>query len=180
MYERRGGGASGSAGVQHSFVGRNAVGAAQETLVSLQWLMKKITLASSGLIVSIGASLQVQSSAVDNFLVALFADNAGSPRELLSASGDIKSSATLLLTTVNGQGVRRWFHRPVGYYAAAGDYWIGCSVGSDAAIDTRIDLDTTGGTDRTYTSGDLWVADAGFYTVTTTVKNYSIRASVLS
>lgn len=169
----------GGGGVSHSYVGYNTIGGSTENLVSSRVYMKKITLAANGFLASIGAYLQERDNGdhLGDVAMALFADNAGSPRELLATS--TLSQIQLGLFSANGvQGGARWFHKPIGVWCTAGDYWI--AIGFEtAASGLRITYDGSG-SDRYYTSGGFWIVDSGLYAVTTSANKYSIRASILT
>jgi hypothetical protein len=102
----------------------------------------------------------------------IYTDNAGTPDRIVAhaAMGPVYLS--------NGTSTAgRWLQVPMGVYLPAGDYWIAM-----LAVDAQHDIavDTSGGTDRTYVTNATGQADWGFFAPTTTAKDYSIRASLLS
>lgn len=172
------GAAGGGGGLTQAYVGTNSVGGSLETLVTRKWLLKSVVLANACLITDIEASIKASADKVDNFIVALFADNAGSPKELLALGGEPTASTVMALTTVVGAGTARWLGRAIGYWAAAGTYWLGVSAGTDTDIGLQIAY-ATSGSDRYFTTGGTWVTDAGYTTVSTGTNDYSIRANTI-
>lgn len=171
----------GGSGVTLSRLGKTAVGGTWETLTTHRYYMKKITLAGAGVLTSVEAYIQLSNEAqVRQLGFALWADNAGSPRELLAYSDNRTTS--ILLDAVNGAGGinARWYSGAFGRYLGAGSYWIGCGS-IDTASGGHFQLAYDGsGSDRYYTSGSAWISDSGFYAVTTGTRDYSICATVIA
>jgi hypothetical protein len=141
--------------------------------------MKKITVATAGIITSISAYIQERDAGdhLGDLAAALFTDNAGSP-DLLIAGSNVQLVTVGLIKAAGVQGSARWFHRAMGVYVTATDYWIAVTEPSGAS-GHRIYKDGSG-SDRYYTSAGTWIIDSGFYTVTTSTDKYSIRASIIS
>lgn len=157
----------------HTYVGYDTVGATDETMTQHRHYMKKITLATPGVLKVIEAHVKWTSDAnAATFRFCIFEDNAGTPRYLLAA---VDSGPTFLKPS-NGVDAFRWFGTGVNRYLAAGDYWIGVVCNGVSAV---IKKDTSG-TDRYFTAGGDWSLDAGYNTITTTTDRYSIRASIQS
>ncbi len=173
--------ASGGGGLTHTFAGYNTVGGSYESMITHRWYAKKITLASAGLLASIGAYIQATTSdSVGGAIgVCLWDDASGTPDHVLSFITQFDDTA-LLDNVSGGGGVSRprWLHRPVGMWLAAGDYWIGIAA-SDITDTIQVAYDGSG-SDRYFTAGGHWVADWGWYTPTTSSNKYSIRADVLT
>lgn len=169
--------AGGAGGINHSYVGYNTVGASVETMAALgatSIRFKTVTLASAGLITSIGVNLTDSgTNGVSMLYGGLYEDNAGTPRNLLAVTGGSPANDTFVL-----KARARWVHMPLGYYAAAGTYWLAV-VNTDSSATLQIAYDT-GGSDKSTLPTGGWIQDADFATITTGSKNYSIRASVLS
>jgi hypothetical protein len=163
-------GGSSSGGITQSYVGKNAVGATWETLVGLRVYAKKITLSTPGQLSTIEAHLRQSGGAAGETRAGLYTDVSGTPGVLLAQPAP---GSTYLSS---GSTVGRWFCFPVGMWLAAADYWIAVF---DISAVHDIAVDTSGGTDRTYTSNTTAQADWGFFTPTTTSKDYSIRASIV-
>lgn len=165
-------------GFSHAYIGYNTIGGSTEGVTAFRWFIKKVTLASAGYIASIGVYLDnVTNGNVIAINAAVFEDNAGTPRYVLAGNTstqefwlDHDSSAT--------PGDPRWVHIPVGFYAAAGDYWIG--VGLNCTTNSYNVYKDGSGADRYFTPAANRIVDAGQVTVTTTTDRYSIRASLLT
>lgn len=162
-----------SVGQTQSYLGKNAVGASTEAFAANRVYLKKITMASAGHMNSIEAHLKDGGGGqVASFQVALFADNAGAPGKVLFLGGGIHVNNSFVPDATAG-----WVGAPVGAYLSAADYWIAVDMTDNGSA--VIYLDTSGGTDRYYDPGNVWIADSSLETVNTTVKDYSIRASIL-
>jgi hypothetical protein len=169
------GGGGGGAGA-YSYLGYNTVGASSEVATNHRVYMKKITVPSNGILLNVAAHIQNDSADhVQQVGVAVFSDNSGSPLRLLAAA--LNPDASTLLESAASTPVARWLAIPINLEVVAGDYWIAVMI-AHASNPGSIDYDASG-TDRYYTSGGVWFADAGFYTVTTGTRNYSIRGAFL-
>jgi len=159
-------------GGSHSYVGYNTIGGTTENTTNLRVYMKKITLASAGVIVSIGAYLGQFQDVATSFAAAIYSDIAGAVGvQLASTTEDthVYESAATPTYTVG------WRHRPMGLYCAAGDYWI--AFRTSASLVLYYD---GSGSDRYYTAGGSYFADGGRFSETDSTRIYSFRASVLS
>lgn len=178
------GGTTGGGTAAQSYVGAAAPGSSMAAFVSQRVYLKKVTLANAALMSDIEAYVDGAAAAgqVDSFAVALFSDKAGSPASILAAN--MLNAQSLLLDPSNNNSAAdsppRWLSLAIGRWLAAGDYWLAVSILTDTAIGTRLGVDTTGGSDRYYTSGGAWLSDAGFYALTTTTNSYSIRANLIT
>lgn len=169
LLDSAGGGGTGS------YLGYNTAGGTTETMTSKKVYAKKITVASAGLLVSVGAYVKDDGADhVGALHVALFEDNAGTPRKLLAYN--FPAGTSLLPETAAATTAARWIEIPLAAPVAAADYWIAVMDSSTSPLVIHKDAS---GSDRTYTSGGAWLADWGFYTPTTTTDKYSIRAIVL-
>lgn len=172
---------AGDADLSANYVGTSTTGTATELFTSKRVLLKKVVLAQPGLLTDIGAYVNGDPGNVDNIAAGLWADNAGTPSQLIAAN--ISPSTSMLLSQSTTVFPQRWFTLAIGRWLDAGTYWIGVStLKDDANIGTSIAY-TTGGSDVSYTptgTTDNWLSDATYYTNTNTTKNYSIRANVLS
>ena len=171
---------SGGGSLTQAYVGYNTIGASQENITGRRWYLKQITLANDCLLTDIEAYIDAANGVdqVDSFSVALFADNAGAPREILQYNES--PAGSLLPDNVSGAGgdQARWFGLAIGRWLVAGDYWIGVASVEAAVGSLRIYYDS-GGADPIFTAGGDWVTDAGFTTVTDSTREYSIRANTI-
>lgn len=165
-------------GFSQSYVGTNSVGGTWEAGVIRTVYLKKITVPSGGrLLADIQAHLRSAAGGqVGGVAFGLYADNGGAPREFLG-HGPLAVNDSVLMSTSASAGLGRWLGAGFSRWLDAGDWWIGVYIVDTTGIE--IATVTTGGTDRTYQAGGTWQTDAGFTTVTTTVKDYSIRASLI-
>jgi hypothetical protein len=80
-------GLTGVGGLTHSYLGYNTIGGSTEAVTVRRWYAKKITVATDGIITSIGAYLdQTVAGATTQFSAAVYEDNAGSPRYVLATN----------------------------------------------------------------------------------------------
>jgi hypothetical protein len=167
-----------SGGLSHSYAGKSTIGASFLALTDKVWSAKKITLAADALLVSIGAYIKDSASGgVVSFGVALWADDSNDVGVQLG--GMTTPTLSLLPEGPASTSTARWYHRPIGVFLTAGDYWIGVAqLDHSGAEALSIAYDT--GTDKTITAGGTWIPDGKFYSRTTTARDYSIRASILS
>jgi hypothetical protein len=174
-----GAGGGGGGGLTQAYVGYNTAGGTIESWTANRVFAKKITLANDALITDIEAYVDQGGGddSVADMMVALFEDNAGTPRYLLSHQHNPTQAAHVLDTTSGGGGHQnpRWLGLPIGRWCPAGDYWIAAMATSSRM---RIYKDASG-SDRYYTATGTWLADWGFYAATTTTDRYSIRANTI-
>ncbi len=172
-----------SGGLTHAYLGYDTVGASWETMTTDRVYAKKITVATAGIITSIGAYVQNNAAAADDqvesLAAAVYTDAAGTPGLVVAYSVNPLTSIMLdALAGAGGDGVGRWLHIPIGLYVAAGDYWIAVA-GMDTITSMQIAYDGSG-SDRYYTAAGTWFVDWGWYAPTTGSNKYSIRASIIS
>lgn len=161
--------------LSHSYIGYNTIGASQEAVTNGRAYLKKVTIAADGVLTSIGAYYDMPSTAGTHQTgVVVHADVAGAVGEPIAHSPCIDVSGTGLVTaTSNAQ----WRHMPMGLYLPAGDYWIGIMFrGDGVAPDLYYD---TSGSDRIYTSGDVYFASPTVHADSDSTRQYSIRGSFL-
>ena len=170
--------AGGGGGGSFSYLGYDTVGGSTETMTTNRHYLKKITVASSGLILSVDAYLSNNGGDnVQAFGVSVYTDSAGVPSRLISYFGNPLLSVLLESTTATP--VARWLSMPMAVRVTSGDYWIGVVNNATVGPGT-IAYDV--GTDKHYTPGGAWAADpgGGLYALTTSARQYSIRASFLT
>lgn len=166
---------AGGSGLTHSFIGKNSAGASQFVGTANRWYIKKVTVASDGLLASIGAYVRMNGGQVGGLISAVFSDNAGDPDLALTSLANTGS-----VNTIATSSTWRWVQMPIGLWCPAGDYWLGISAANDTSSTFEFSYDTTGGTDRRFDPTGEWIMDPSDRTVTTTTENYSIRGSLLS
>jgi hypothetical protein len=177
-------GGGGGSGITHAYLGYNTVGASTESMTTDKVYAKKITVASAGILTSIGAYCDNDPAAVDDSVTdlsaAIYTDASGTPDNLIFVISNTALSSFLDDTPgAGGDGVARWFHVACGMYLTAADYWIAVKVHTNSNTSRRIYLDGSG-SDRTYVSGGDWFSDWGWYSPTTTANKYSMRASIIT
>lgn len=173
--------------LSHTYIGYNTVGASQETITAWRFYLKKVTLASAGLISSIGANIQLGSNSVVDLAVGVYSDNAGTPYTPLgmsnhgTGSGGSETGLYLVDSVAPTYHAPAWIHRPLGLWLPAGDYWLAVVMGSTNASTLKLSHDGSG-SDRwanavspTKGAWSPWAA----LTPTTSSNQYSIRASLV-
>jgi hypothetical protein len=169
-------------GLTRSTAGTTTVGGSFDSISGSKVLLKKVTLASAGLIASVTFHVKGGTTNLAALGVALRGDSSGSP-------SDYVAMAAAPAAYVNGTGAAnnygmylsttaRWFSIPLGYWAAAGDYWL-CVVGSPViAGGAQIAYSSGTGSDRTVNAPTVGVLKDGD-TVSTGTNDYSIYADIL-
>lgn len=174
-------GATGSSGaVTHSYLGHNSIGASNEAVQADDvWTLKKFTLAAAGFVAEIQLYLLPQGiDHVFGFNAMLHADNAGAPGAIIAAPVYVDSFHWLPYPSVGGAGPAGWYGIPIApTWLPAGDYWVSFAPGA-SSLAANIAYDTSG-SDQRYTSAGHWGAAGGYYSLTNTTKNYSVRVGVL-
>lgn len=171
-----------SSGISQAYAGYNTVGGSTEVMTAGKMYMKKITLASDGLLTDIEAYIDHSAvSEVQGFSAFLMSDNAGAPNSLIQVGGLVANQGIFLNTNA------RWFGFPIGKWLIAGDYWICVMRPFDPGSDIRIYYDGSG-SDQVVVTGSVsfagfsnyWMADASLYSPSNSGNQYSIRANILS
>lgn len=167
-------------GLSHAYVGRNAIGGSWLTMIGARHYMRKVTLASAGLLSSISAYYRHVSLDLDDIKFSLYTDIAGDPGRLIGFTylGEKPDYGSINMGTT-----ARWIHSPIGVWLTAGDYWIAASHWKSENNIAQIAYDATGGGGRyftTTTNNSGYSGEPPDNSVTTTSEDYSIRASVLT
>lgn len=163
---------TGGSSFTHSYIGRNTVGASFEALVASRQMMKKVTVASAGMLQNVGIHVKVPTTTDIVYLTAFVLTDAAGVPDLL-----IAQSTTHQLGFKNGNAAR-WYHMPVPIYLTAADYWVGVVVILNNTSSMQVAYDT-GGSDPYFTVGQF-ALDGNYAARTDSTKNYSIRASILT
>lgn len=164
----------GGGSLSHTYLGYNTAGGSTETMTRYRQIMKKITASSDGVILNVGAYLKPSAASnVMGFSVAVLADNAGNPDEIISL---VPWHAVYSVLLDNSY---RWVSIPMSLWVTAGDYWIAISdIGSGSRL--QIAYDGSGG-DKYWATGNPWMTGTdGGYSLTSTTNKYSLRAGFLS
>lgn len=162
-----------------TYVGYNTVGGTQQTPTMSRWYLKKVTVASAGVLQSIQLYIREAADSLQVLRAALFEDNAGAIGKFLSATSAMQLAPTNNATFGDGSttSIARWFGIPVGYEVTATDYWIAWNWTGSGTPKQFYDA---GGSDRYWDSGGDFITDGGRYAETDTTFRYSARALVIS
>lgn len=169
--------APGGGGLTHSYEGYNTIGASTEVTTGARIYTKNLTLASDGLIASIGWYGDWNSANVYAINVGVWTEVSSVPA-ILSAANTTPAQSIIGIHT-GGTFPKRWLHVPIGFWATAGEWWIGVQFVTGVGSGTDLHYDT-GGADRYWTPSGNWLNDGGENSQTDSTRHYSIRASVLS
>lgn len=173
----------GGGGVIQAYVGKNAIGASSETGSDYRQIVKKITLANACLITDIEVYLKNNAAAQAGAVtVFLYDDVTGKPVHLLAWGARDAINFNLYRVAATA-GDARWFGTPLGYWAAAGDYWIGFQWTVQGAQYLQY-YDTAGSDYYWDKGGNGFITDAPdttgtVYVLTNSTKDYSIRANTI-
>lgn len=160
-------------------LGTTSIGASFDT--TLKTVVKKITVASAGLLASINIGLKGDTTNTANLTAMLLTDSAGTP-SLVRASGNPQrghSSSSTLDSAIFINATARFIAIPVGVWLAAADYWIGAVVDGTSGNGAQIAYAAGTGTDRTSTQTDA-ARDYSITTLTAGTNDYSIYADFLT
>lgn len=174
------GSAGGGSGFTHAYVGYDTIGGSNEN-AQQRIFLKKVTLASDCLVTSVGVYIdQVTNNEIVSINVGILSDVAGDPGIILAGSiGASADNGVFLAESGGSSGTARWFHRPLGYWATAGDYWLAVNVRDNGSGTTHNVYYDGSGSDKTYLPASFRMSDEGWTTTTTTSNKYSIRASTI-
>lgn len=169
-----GSGGGGNYTAYRANIGYDVIGVGIETMTQRRVYLKAVSSSYDGVI--LGVSAYVNNNASDNvqdYSAVIMSDNAGNPHRVLAYNRNTLQS--ILLESASSTPVARWLNVPVSLNISSGTvYWIGIQ-NNTATGQGSIAYDT--GSDKYYTSAGDWFTDGGFYTITTTARNYSIVAN---
>lgn len=159
-------------GSTQSYLGYNTVGASFETLVVSRQYMKKITVAATCQLLSVGFYLKAPSvTDVVRLYPVIMSDASG-------AAGPLIGSMNSAGFGIKNGAFARWVDFPLAGRLTAADYWIGVAVAANGTNTVSIAYDT-GGSDPYITGGD-YVTDGNLSSPTDSTRQYSMRASILT
>jgi hypothetical protein len=163
----------------HSFLGYNTVGGSAETMTQYRWYAKRITAATDGILLSLGAYIKWGADDLGAIMAAVYEDAAGPvPNKALFATSIGTGSDTVDLSEAAGTRNPRWFSLPCGLFVTADDYWIAFATRNNS---TQADIYyDTSGSDRYWTPGGFRILDGAYLSQTDSTRNYSIRASFIA
>lgn len=163
----------GGGGITHTALGNTGTGTAAENMLQYRVYLKKITIASAGLLSSVHAYVDNQANPgnVASADFAIWDDNNNAPNHLLTETAGRTTSLYI-------PSQQRWISAAFGRWLDPGSYWLGVQSSNATGV-MRIWYGTGGG-DPYYTSSGAWFADGGSYAVTTSTKNYCIRADLVT
>ena len=171
----------GGGGITHTYYGHNAIGGSNEAVPNGDvWTLTKFTLSTAGW--CSGMSLYLLPQGTDHvigFNSYLAADNSGNPGVMLTSPTYYTPYVFVPYSSVGGAGTNGWYQIPfAGVWLAAGSYWAGWSPMSNS-LSANIAYDTSG-SDQRYTAAGHWATNGGYYTLSNTTKQYSVRVDVLT
>ena len=157
----------------HSYVGYNTVGASKEAWGGKS-IATKITLATDGLLASIGFHIDQAADNVYNTMIPnVWADDTNAIGVVIFTTAGVVGGA--YYGGPQATYPARWTTYPCGLWLPAGDYWIGAGYGPSCNI-----YYDTSGSDRTLAwSANTSTVDGARWTQTDTTKKYSIRGSII-
>lgn len=159
-----------------SYKGYNTIGASTEAVSGSTAYAKQVTFATDGLITGLGLYLDHTSDTVAGSpLTGVWEDSANTLGTLI-AQKNASVSDTFYLGSSTISWPARWIEVPLTFYVTAGTYWVGFLFGDIGSL--RIYYDGSG-TDRTFVSGGVWLANGARYTQTNTTRKYSMRVGFI-
>ncbi len=162
----------------HSYVGYNQVGASQENMPNTRIYLKRFTIASQGYLAAIYAYVQQDSDNGHALMAGVWSDVAGSPGDLASHTPGQNGISFNLSEGAAGPWNARWLAIPCGIILAAGSWWYGVMRSDSQAGNLKLSYDV--GADKYWDIGSVWLPDVNRYTLNTSARQYSTRASVLT
>lgn len=176
--------AGGGGGLSQSYVGYNTIGGTAVGVTTLEVNVQKITLANDCLVTDVEVYIKNNSAANPlTIVLGLWSDNAGKPKTLLSAGSPHGGNPLNLYRVSATAGDARWLGWSPGRWCAAGDYWVGWQMRSDASKHDFY-YDATGSGYKWSTGGNDFLTDAPdtsgtVYTLSSVSRTYSIRANTI-
>jgi len=165
-----------SGGITRTHYGYDTIGGTSAGWSDGETVMKKIT-PGAGWLAGLAVYVQGGADNVPALMPGIWSDSSGSPKYLIAsgANGDGANQFVLGLSS-SGPWDARWMWMPIGMEtAAATDYWIGAQKRSGT-----LSYFYDSGSDRHFTAGGWWLADAGRYTDTDSTHKFSLYAVVLT
>lgn len=185
LQELGAGGGGGGGGLTQAYIGTNSIGGSSEVGTDHRQILQKVTLANACLISGIEVRIKNNNAGqVGDLLAFVYDDVSGKPQHLVAwgAGGETARGFNLYRVSATA-GDARWLNTPIGYWAAAGDWWIGFQWTSQGG--QYLQYYATGGSDYYFDKGgNSFVTDAPdtsgtVYTLTNSTKTYSIRANTI-
>jgi hypothetical protein len=141
--------------------------------------IKKITLASAGVISAINAHMK-GNNATNTIAAVMYSDSGGNPTNLLYVHGPVITATPVRAEIMTMNTTARWLTFPVGGWFAAGDYWIGVWFQDGAGTSTSLAYASGTGSDRTVGGGvENLPQDSSVQAISTGTNDYSIYADIL-
>jgi hypothetical protein len=166
-----------STGITLTTQGTTSAGASFATGRGLY--VKKITIASACVIQSIVAFVKGDGSSYLGMNAYIYADSAGSPTNIIASSGP---AGTTDIAKVTAVGILNTTVRavtfPIGFVAAAGDYWIGFWTQSPTS-NLSLAFNSGTGTDKTQLLGGDAIKDSSVAAFSGTSNDYCIYANIV-
>jgi hypothetical protein len=165
--------AAAGGGVALSQLGTTSVGGLTENMVTRTLWLKQITPSTNGLLLGVSGAIAGNGGNVFGYYAAVYSNVSGAPGVILSYVPFSRDFDAFFSTT------RRWLTIPLIVPVVAGtSYWIGIGRKDNNGTGNPTIAYAAGGSDRTALPTGDWIADTA--TITTTTRNYSIYATVLS
>lgn len=163
-------------GLIRSTLGTTSVGASFDTR---GMKIKKITLASAGLLASINAHMKGNGTNELSICAVVYSDSGGNPTNLLYV-GPITTSTPTRVNVAKLNTTARWLTFPIGVWLAAADYWIGVFFTDGTGSANSLAYASGTGSDRTVGGGVVDTpVDSSIQAISTGTNDYSIYADVL-
>lgn len=142
-------------------------------------VIKKITLATAGLLASINAHAKGDGTNAAVVAGVVYVDSGGNPTNIISApTSDVVSGSGTRSMLLNSTA--RWMSWPVGVWLASGDYWIGLFWDNGGTNGFQLAYSSGTGSDRTQALTSPFVPqDSSVVSISTGTNNHSIYADIL-
>lgn len=173
------GGAGGAGGATFSTLGTTSAGASFATGRGLY--VKKVTLASTGLIASIAGFVKGNASNYEGIGAALFSDTTAAPINIIAVSSQFTTvdAASKVGAIGRVNTTVRALTFPIGFVATAGDYWIGIWIQNSDGSSVSLAFNSGTGSDKTQLAGGDGIADSSIAAFSGTSNDYCIYANIV-
>jgi hypothetical protein len=170
---------AGGGGITRSTLGTTSAGASFATTRGVY--IKKVTMATAGLVGSIHAFVKGNAANGTAIGVGILSDNSGAPLSIIAVNGPIMVESTSDPTVSLGMSTTvRDVSVPIGRWLAAADYWLAVAIHAAAGSRIQLAFNAGSGTDRKFTGVSPVISDESFNTYGASDTNdYSIYADVL-
>lgn len=169
----------GSGGMTQSTLGTTSIGASFKTARGVY--LKKVTLASAGLVANIVAGVKGDGTNVSGLAAAIYTDSAGAPVNVIAVGGasGLLSDSSAYTTNLKLNTTARLVRMAIGAWLTAADYWLAVRLFGGADSQIQLAYSSGTGSDSINASASTNWIDVSLDGVTTGTDDHTIYADIL-